>query len=470
MITLIRRITRRTAPAEDTAPAPAPASAAELLADAEAAEAARLAIEERRKLAAAETAAKIAEAEDAARIAAVAHKADLERRRREARQAEEARRAAEATRQRDLDAKAARRAERRRTLRVKIATIGERARRLAVNVVVNAGAGYGQASYFVEHLSVPLAVAVMLAAGLELIAVTVLDYGLAARKAERPYKTKFAAAGLLAGLVAYLNYSHWSATSDQQDLAVPLAILSLLCPVLWAWYAAARDAETAPVRDLAGAATRSRKSSKIAAVDQQDHANKIAAFTPAQWLMWPRQTLAAKRIAIRYGISDPDEAYRAAAQQAADKIAAKRDKIEKPKRAIKAAEERAAAADAARAEIEHTVTELRERLTAMQAALDTAQRRELEPAATPMRYLPTPDEIAAMSDAEKRDSAEDAYRTARAENVDIPGALLGAHYGFSESWGRDRRRRVKHLMRIELEDEPDDADTDDAGNSAAHGG
>ncbi|MEV0829734.1 hypothetical protein [Nonomuraea rubra] len=484
MIKLLTRITRRPPEAAPAAAAdeadtlvlpalPALPPAEALFGDAEASEARRLAIEERRKLREAEVADQLAEAEAAAKLAAVAHKAELERQRREQKLADDRARAAEATRRAELDAEAVKRAEASSKRRIKIAQTTERARRLAVNIVANIGAGYGQAAYMAAHLAVPLLVAVMLAAALELIAVTTLDYGLTARKQGRPYKLKIAAAALLAGVVAWLNYSHWILTPKQQGLAIPVALLSLLCPLLWAWYHAARDAETANVRDLAGGAARSRTGSKIASREAASTDIKIAEFTRGQWLMWPRQTLAAKRAAIRYRITDPDAAYRAAEQQAAAKEAARRSKINPKARAIKEAEARAAAAETRLTEIEarqidaeRTAAELRERLLATQAALDTAQRRELDPpVATPMRYLPTTAEVAAMSDAEKRDSAEDAYRTARAENVDIPGTLLGTHYGMSESWGRDRRRRVKHLMRMDLDDE-----LDDEADAAANGG
>lgn len=453
----------RRRPAPGAAPPPAPPAGAPtaetLLADAEAAEAARLALAEREALAAAERQAALTAAEHEARLAEIKSRADLAAERRQAKLADDRKRAAEAARRKDLDAEAARRAERASTRRVKIATFTERARRLLVNIVVNLGAGYGQAMYFHDQLAVPLLAAVMLAAGLELVAVTTLDYGLAARKAGRPYKIKFAAASLLAAVVAALNYSHWILTPRQQGLAIPLAVLSLLCPLLWAWYAAARDAETASVRDLAAPPARSRTGSKINSKGQQDHAQgstKIAKFTAAQWIMWPRETAAAKRAAVRYTITDPDEAYRAAAQHAASKIAQRRHEAALTAEQIEQAETRAAAAERAAAE-------MRELLTAAQAALEnTQQPRQLDPPAGQLaRYLPTPDEVAAMQDQEeKRDSAEDAFRQALLDGVEIPGATLGQHYGMSDSWGRARARAVRNVLVLEIS-EADREDDDD---------
>ncbi|MFI9591084.1 hypothetical protein [Nonomuraea sp. NPDC052265] len=444
MINLLTRLRRQ----PDPEPEPVLKTAADYFADAEAAEAARLAAEERAKAEAAERAAARAAAEDTAKIAAIEHKAKIENERREARLADERARAAEAARQADLDAEAVKRAERGSTRRVTIATFGERFRRLAVNIVVNVGAGYGQAAYMFDHLAVPLPVAVMLAAALELVAVTTLDYGLTARKAGRPYKLKMAAAALLAGVVASLNYSHWSVTPQRQGLSVPMLLLSLLCPLLWAWYHAARDAETTPARDLAARAARG---SKIAVREHgavTGGSTEIAKFTGLQWLLWFPSTLAAKRAAIRYGLTDPEAAYRAAAQHAADKDAARHSKIDIKVKVIKEAEERAVAA-------ERAVTEMRELLVAAQATLETTQRRELAAGASNlMPYLPTPDEVAAMTDdQEKRDSAEDAFRQALLDHTEIPGALLGTHYGMSHSWGRARARRVREVLVGQIDDE-----------------
>jgi hypothetical protein len=476
---LLTRIARRPAEAApeaaadeaDTEVLPALPPAEALLLDAEASEARRIAIEERRKLRDAELADKLAAAEGEAKLAAVAHKADLERQRREAKLADDRARAAEAARQADLDAAAVKRAAASSKRRIKIANASERARRLAVNIVVNVGAGYGQAAYLVEHLDVPVPVAVTLAAALELVAVTTLDYGLTARKQGRPYKLKFAAAALLAGVVAALNYSHWILTPKQQGLAVPMLLLSLLCPLLWAWYHAARDAETAPVRDLAGGAARSRTGSKIASREAASSGTKIASFTAAQWLLWFPSTLAAKRTAVRYRITDPEAAYRAAEQQAAAKEAARRSKIDIKVETIKEAEARAADAEARRAEAEQAAIEMRDRLATTQAALDNAQRRELNAgpsnsAPTLTRYLPTPAEVAAMgdNDQEKRDSAEDAFRQALLDGVEIPGTVLGEHYIMSPSWGRARARAVRKVLVGQISDDERDDETDTAAN------
>lgn len=446
MINLLTRLRRQ--PALDPDPEPVSKTAADYFADAEAAEAARLAAEERAKTEAAERAAARAAAEDAAKIAAIEHKSKIENERREARLADERARAAEAARQADLDAERVKRAERGSMRRVKIATFGERSRRLAVNVVVNVGAGYGQAAYMVDHLAVPVPVAVMLAAALELVAVTTLDYGLTARKAGRPYKLKMAAAALLAGVVASLNYSHWSVTPQRQGLAVPMLLLSLLCPLLWAWYHTARDAETAPMRDLAAHAARGSKIASRQHGAAESGSTEIATFTAAQWLLWFPSTFAAKRAAIRYRLADPETAYRAAAQHTAVKEAADRSKIEINVRVIKDAEARAAAA-------EHAAAELHDRLATTQAALETAQRRELGAGtSTLLSYLPPPDEVAAMTeDQEKRDSAEDGYRQALLDGVEIPGTFLGEHYGMSPSWGRARARQVRKVLVGQIADE-----------------
>lgn len=462
MLHLLTRLRRRPAPAAEPEQPPAPPTAEQMLADAEAAEAARLAVEERTRLRKAELAAELAAAEAAAKVAAVEHKAEVERRRRENKLADDHARAVETARQADLDAERAKRAEQTRTRRVKIATAGERGRRLTVNIIINIGAGYGQAAYAAKHLAVPVPVAVMLAAGLELMAVTVLDYGLTARKQGRPFKLKMVTAALMAGVVATLNYSHWAETPRQQGLAVPMFLLSLLCPLLWAWYHAAREVETAPAHDLAAPASRSCAGASRGSTD-------IAEFDALQWLLFPVSTLDAKRHAIRYRIADPEAAYRAAAQHAADKEAAERSKITHKAQAIKEFETRAAEATA-RVEIaERTAAELHERLGATQVALDAAQRRELDagPDASVVlrRYLPTKAEVVDMGDnhQEKRESAEDAFRQALLDGVEIPGGLLGTHYGMSPSWGRACARRARGVIPGQIaDDETDDDETDSA--------
>ncbi|MFF3439135.1 hypothetical protein [Streptosporangium sp. NPDC002721] len=406
MIPLLARLRRQ--------PAPEPVDP---LVEAEHAEAAALAARadsERCKILAA---AAVAQAEADAKIAAITHRARLH--------TDERQRAAEAKRIRDAEAArvakvAAQRSKRRESgnhTRTLIAEYSGRARRLIVNLIVNGAAGFGQARFFIEQQELPVLAAVMLAAGLELVAVTVLDYGLAARRQGRPYRLQFIAAALLAGVVAGLNYGHWSATQGQQALAIPFAILSLLSPVLWAWYAAARYAETASMLEVDGRAP-------SAATQQHAGGKPVASFDALQWLLWLPETFAAKRQAVRYKIADAESAYRVAVEHLTDK---------QRRRDAKTAAKRA-------------------------EALDRKQQQELPSGApNPGRYLPTRDEVAAMaSDHEKRESAEDAYRQARLDGVTIPGSLLGTHYGMSESWGRARTQKVRAVMRGQLDDSESD--------------
>lgn len=455
----------------DTAP-PSEPEPVDPLAAAEAAEAATLLARAEAEHRAVVNAARIADAEAAAKIAAIEAKTRAEQDRRDARAADERARAAVAARETEETARRGQRAERGRTTRVKIATYSERGRRLAVNLIVNAAAGFGQALYFHEQQKVILLFAVLLAAGVELVAVTTLDYGLAARRDGRPYKLKFFTAAALAAGVAALNYAHWSSSTTQHGLAWPLAILSLLCPLLWAWYAAARDAETAPVLQVAGtpartstAAARRQHTTSTGqqgtARHQHGGSTRPARFTLWQWIMWREDTLAAKRYAIRYGISDPQAAYRAVAQHAAD--------IEAGERARARAErEDLAAAETARADAERLLADERERsaaaMTELQADLGRTrellaeQQKELDAPARD-RYLPTPDEVTAMpTDEEKRDSARDAYRTARLDGVELTGPAIAAAYGMSESWARARTREVRAVLRVELDDEDRDED------------
>ncbi|MEU4228272.1 hypothetical protein AB0F17_28595 [Nonomuraea sp. NPDC026600] len=450
-------------------PEPAPAAAAPVdpLAAAEAAEAATLLARAEAEHQAVVNAARIADAEAAAKIAAIEAKSRTEQDRRDARAADERARAAKAARETEAAAHRDQRAERGRTTRVKIAAYSERTRRLAVNIVVNVGCGIGQSLFFHEQQGLILLFAVLLAAGLELVSVTTLDYGLAARRDGRPYKLKFFTAALLAGGVAALNYAHWSNSTTQQGLAWPLAILSLLCPLLWAWYAAARDAETAPVLQVAGTAARTgtaaaRQQQAIgtgqhgAARQQHDGSTRPASFTAYQWIMWLSDTRAAKRYAIRYSITNPQDAYRAAAQHAADIEAGERAAARRERQDLAYAEagweyaERLLAAEreqaaAALAELQADLGRAHELLAARPKELDAPARD---------RYLPTPDEVAAMpTDEEKRESARDAYRTARLDDVELTGPAIAAAYGMSESWARARTREVRKVLRVQLDDE-----------------
>ncbi|MEZ0076375.1 hypothetical protein [Planotetraspora sp. GP83] len=421
---MLRSLLRRT-----PEPAPDPMSVAE------AAEAAALAAQADAERRAALGKAAVADAETAAKLDAIRHRAALERRRRERRAEAEEGREAEAARVAQVAASRRKRSTTAAHARKVLSDNASRLRRLTVNVIVNGGAGYGQYRFFHFNLGLPVWAAVMLAAGLELVAVTVLDYGIVARREGRRYHAKFAAAGLLAALVAAINYTHWSGAPGLHGLAIPSALLSLLGPPMWMWYADATRPDTGSVRGVAGGAAGS--STVVAGGDTAPHGTgmAVAEFDWAQWLLWSRLTFAAKRQAVLHRITDPEEALAAARAHLDDKRAARDDK--RAARAAKIEQRRV-------------------------GQLEEARRKELE-AGGPQaynRYLPTPEEVAGMTDKEKREAARDAFRTAKLDGVTLTAGALAAPFSLSESWARMRIREVRDVLRGEVED-PDVEDPND---------
>ncbi|MER6828786.1 hypothetical protein ABT352_22585 [Streptosporangium sp. NPDC000563] len=395
-------------------PPPAPADP---LADAERAEAAALAARADADRRATLAEAAVREAEAAAKIEAIKHRAQLQAEERARHAAAKQSRDAEAARVTKVAAGRSKRRDRGDHVRLLLAEHSSRIRRLLVNLGVNTAAGFGQFKFLTEQAGLDVLWAVILAAGLELMAVTVLDYGLDARREKRPFLLAFVLAALLAGLVASMNYSHWSAAPGQQTLASGFALMSLMSPVLWAWYANARhaDREAALARDRRAASSSTRAASTSTVPAQSD--TEIASFDVLRWLMWFPETFAAKRQAVRLGISDPDVAVDLAVEHLTGKRAAR---------------------DAKRA-----------------AELAAKQQGEL-PSGGHGRYLPTPDEVTAMSADEKRESACDAYRTARLDGVELTGPAIASAYRMSESWARSRIREVKGAMlhgKVETDDD-----------------
>ncbi|MBP2703492.1 hypothetical protein JOL79_06730 [Microbispora sp. RL4-1S] len=414
MINLIRRRT--------PSPAPAPLDP---LAEAEAIEAAALAARADAERQAAIGDAELAAAERKARLDEIAHRAEIARRKRERAAALAEARDAEAARAAEVSA---RRGSRRQTFahwRQTLAANSARLRRLVINLGVNSAAGYGQALYLIEQAGLPTGWAAALAGLLELIAVTVLDYGLTARKAGRPYALAFAVSALMAGTVAYLNYSHWSVTEGRQGLAIPFAIMSLISPVLWAWYHAARDAEQALTAALSAP---SGMPAAPSGTPTAPAGNELARFPLARWVLWFPETFAAKRQAVRLNLTDPD-------------------------RAVELAVEHRAARQAERAE--------RQR----QRELDRASKRrpELPPPTdddetetegdVELPLVPQADELAEMTDDQIQEAARQTYKRARLDGLDPSGRDLGQAYGRSDSWGRARIREVKPFIVVG----PDDA-------------
>ncbi|KAA9379720.1 hypothetical protein F5972_08700 [Microbispora cellulosiformans] len=424
---MLRSLLRRT-------PAPAP----DPLAVAEVAEAAALAAQADAERRAALAKAAVADAETAAKLDAIRHRAALERRRRERRASAEEARDAEAARLAHVAAGRRKRSTTAAHVRTVLSDNASRLRRLTVNVIVNGGAGYGQFRFFHLNLHLPAGAAVMLAAGLELVAVTVLDYGIVARREGRRYHAKFAAAGLLAALVAAINYTHWSGAPGLHGLAIPSALLSLLGPPMWMWYADATRPDGGPVRAVAGGAATARTVAEGGDTVAHGPAWRVAEFDWAQWLLWSRLVFAAKRQAVIHRITDPEQALRAARAHLDDKRAARDDK--RAERAAKIAQRRA----------ERTARIEARRL----ARLEAKQRKELDSGRDP--YLPTPQEVAGMSDEEKRETARDAIRAAKLDGVALKADKIANALGMSESWARMRIKEVREVLQGEIDDTPDE--------------
>jgi hypothetical protein len=125
-------------------------------------------------------------------------------------------------------------------------------------------------------------------------------------------------------------------------------------------------------------------------------------------VLWFPETLAAKRQAVRYGVSDPDVAI----ELAAEHLAAKRSAVPEGDR---------------------------------NAALppsgdDDADRNE---DGYVLAGVPTAEALAVMTDEEIREAARATAQAAVLDGHPVTGEEIGGAYSRSDSWGRARIREVK---------------------------
>jgi hypothetical protein len=227
------------------------------------------------------------------------------------------REASRADRQREQYFRRQRRAERAEGIRGVAQRSGRRAVLVGPIILVNALALGGQIGFARAHLGWGLPAAVVFACALESIAIYVGWHAHAALLAGDSATKLRAASYLVAGIVAGINYEHYSVHGAPSVPAVTFGLMSLLSP--WLWSIHSRYEHRAQLR-------------KAGLIDQ-----RAAHFAAAKWLWFPFRTLGALRWSVDHGVQDPAEAW---AGHAAHRSTKKAVPADAPRPAEPAADQR----------------------------------------------------------------------------------------------------------------------------------
>jgi hypothetical protein len=301
---------------------------------------------------------------------------------------------------------------------------GMRAARTAFSIGVNTAAWFGQFGYLHDQVAAPLVWSALIAALLELAAVSAQAYATAAAIDGDRVLPKLILSYLFAGVVAWLNYSHWTQTPGREGLAIPFALMSIASPIFWQMHSAHAH------RDERRAARDNRRADKEA----RRAAKGVATFSVWRWIFWPMETLRAQRIAIRFNEPNPEVAV----DLSLDYLAEQRAERER-QAAIRAHLDAARQRQGLLSWFKRPPLELEAGEQQLQDdELDEDAERELD-----LPDVPSPHELADMNDREIKKAARATYRAANQQGLVLTGLELGAAYERSESWGRTRIREVK---------------------------
>lgn len=258
---------------------------------------------------------------------------------------------------------------------------------------------------------------------------------------------------LLACYVAVLNYSHWSDGWAPTEEAALFAFCSLISP--WLWAAHAKSEHRAQLR----AAGRARP--------------RAPRFGLLRWLLWRGETFAALSWAVRNSESDPNAAViglrleRLA--ETADGLLTDTHTILSDAR-LSLADARVSLADAAWAYFSLAQANAGESSARGGESSPRGAKGEQgscesgdddDPGLEPLPALPAPEELAAMSGAERLTRARITVKLARQAGIELEGrgAELARAYGRSDKWGQLRiREDMPPMFAIpaSVDDEDDD--------------
>lgn len=166
-------------------------------------------------------------------------------------------------------------------------------------ILVNSGAGYGQAGWFYEYIFHNWFIAGILAATIESIGVYLAAEAHGALMAGDASIRLRVGSYLIGALVGLLNYAHFASVGYRPNpVALTFGLLSSISPWLWA------------IR------SRSLNRDRLRELGQIDP--RAVRFSLLRWALYPARTFRAFRVAVWCGIVQPLEAINAAEPQADD--------------------------------------------------------------------------------------------------------------------------------------------------------